>query len=191
MEEEGKEGKRRYICIDLKSYYASVECVARGLDPLQACLLVADESRTDKTICLAVSPALKAMGVPGRPRLFEARECIRRYEARSGKKVQYIVAPPRMAEYIRISARIWQGRAEKLIFGKGEQKHMKFEHFFWDYDGTLFDTYDALTHAYLRAAKEIGIDISYEEMRWMAKHSVGWAAEQLGERAGPYPRQMS
>lgn len=61
---------------------------------------------------------------------------------------------------------------------------MKFEHFFWDYDGTLFDTYDALTHAYLRAAKEIGIDISYEEMRWMAKHSVGWAAEQLGERAG-------
>ncbi len=58
-----------YICIDLKSYYASVECVARGLDPLKANLLVADESRTDKTICLAVSPALKSIGVPSRPRL--------------------------------------------------------------------------------------------------------------------------
>ena len=61
---------------------------------------------------------------------------------------------------------------------------MKFDHFFWDYDGTLFDTYDALTRAYLRAAKEIGIGIGYDEMRWMAKHSVGWAAQQLGERAG-------
>lgn len=58
---------RTYICIDLKSYYASVECVARGLDPLKAKLLVADESRTDQTICLAVSPALKAIGVPSRP----------------------------------------------------------------------------------------------------------------------------
>ena len=62
--------ERTYICIDMKSYYASVECVARGLDPLKANLLVADESRTDKTICLAVSPALKSIGVPSRPRLF-------------------------------------------------------------------------------------------------------------------------
>ena len=69
-----------YICIDLKSYYASVECVARGLDPLKANLLVADESRTDKTICLAVSPALKSIGVPSRPRLFEAKERIRMFE---------------------------------------------------------------------------------------------------------------
>lgn len=68
----------QYICIDLKSYYASVECVARGLDPLTARLLVADESRSDKTICLAVSPALKAIGVPSRPRLFEAKEWITR-----------------------------------------------------------------------------------------------------------------
>ena len=68
---------RTYICIDLKSYYASVECVFRGLDPLQARLLVADESRSDQTICLAVSPALKAMGVPSRPRLFEAKQKIR------------------------------------------------------------------------------------------------------------------
>jgi len=96
-----------YICIDLKSYYASVECVARGLDPLKANLLVADETRTDKTICLAVSPSLKAIGVPGRPRLFEAKQKIRQYEWRNSVKVDYIVAMPRMAEYERISAEIY------------------------------------------------------------------------------------
>lgn len=63
--------QRVYGAIDLKSFYASVECVERGLDPLDACLVVADRSRTDRTICLAVSPALKAWGIPGRPRLFE------------------------------------------------------------------------------------------------------------------------
>ncbi len=99
--------ERTYICIDLKSYYASVECVQRGLDPLKAHLLVADESRTDKTICLAVSPALKDKGVPSRPRLFEAKEKIKEYEARSGVKLDYIVATPRMAEYERISAQIY------------------------------------------------------------------------------------
>ena len=104
MEEE----KRQYIASDLKSFYASVECRARGLDPLTARLLVADESRTDKTICLAVSPALKALGVPSRPRLFEAKERIRMYEAFSHTKVDYIVAAPRMAEYIRVSARIYE-----------------------------------------------------------------------------------
>ena len=95
---------RTYICIDLKSFYASVECVARGLDPLQARLLVADESRSDQTICLAISPALKAMGVPGRPRLFEAKQKIREYECRNRTKVDYIIALPRMAEYERVSA---------------------------------------------------------------------------------------
>ena len=70
-----------YIAIDLKSYYASVECVQRHQNPLTFNLLVADESRTDKTICLAVSPSLKAMGVGSRPRLFEAKEAIRLYEA--------------------------------------------------------------------------------------------------------------
>lgn len=60
-----------YAAIDLKSFYASVECIERGLDPLKNNLVVADNSRTDKTICLAVSPALKAYGMPGRPRLFE------------------------------------------------------------------------------------------------------------------------
>ena len=96
-----------YICIDLKSYYASVECVHLGLDPLKARLLVADETRSDKTICLAVSPALKAIGVPSRPRLFEAKQKIREYEWAHHCRVDYIVAMPRMAEYERISALIY------------------------------------------------------------------------------------
>ena len=99
--------ERTYICIDLKSYYASVECVHRGLDPLKANLLVADPARSDQTICLAVSPSLKAMGVPGRPRLFEARQAIRLYESLHHTKVDYIIALPRMAEYERISAKIY------------------------------------------------------------------------------------
>lgn len=98
----------QYLCIDLKSFYASVECVARDLNPLEANLLVADESRTDKTICLAVSPALKAKGVSSRPRLFEAKQAIRLYEAAHKTKVEYIVAPPRMAEYLRVSARAYE-----------------------------------------------------------------------------------
>ena len=87
--------EKTYICIDLKSYYASVECVYRGLDPLKANLLVADESRSDQTICLAVSPPLKEKGVPGRPRLFEAKQKIREYEALHRTKVEYIIAVPR------------------------------------------------------------------------------------------------
>lgn len=102
-----KRMERIYICIDLKSYYASVECVHRGLDPLKANLLVADPSRSDQTICLAVSPSLKAIGVPGRPRLFEAKQKIREYEAHYHTKVEYIIAVPRMAEYERISAQIY------------------------------------------------------------------------------------
>lgn len=98
---------RTYICIDLKSFYASVECVERGLDPLSTNLLVADESRTDKTICLAVSPSLKAIGVPGRPRLFEAKEKIRIAEARSHSKINYIIAAPRMSTYIKYSAKVY------------------------------------------------------------------------------------
>ena len=101
------EAQRCCICIDLKSYYASVECVARGLDPLKARLLVADESRSDQTICLAVSPALKALGVPARPRLFEARQALRLYDAAHRTRTQFTIAPPRMAEYERISALIF------------------------------------------------------------------------------------
>lgn len=99
--------ERVYICIDLKSFYASVECVARGLDPLKANLLVADESRSDQTICLAVSPPLKAIGVPSRPRLFEAKQAIRLHEARTRTKVDYLIAVPRMAEYERVSSLIY------------------------------------------------------------------------------------
>ena len=96
-----------YIAIDMKSFYASVECVARGYDPLKARLLVADESRSDQTICLAVSPALKAIGVPSRPRLFEAKRAITDYERQHRTKVQYEIAVPRMAEYERVSALIY------------------------------------------------------------------------------------
>ena len=92
--------ERQYIAIDLKSFYASVECVERGLEPLTTNLVVADESRTDKTICLAVSPSLKALGIPGRPRLFEVRQ--------KARGVDFIIAPPRMRYYIEYSARIYQ-----------------------------------------------------------------------------------
>ena len=87
---------RTYIAIDLKSFYASVECIERGLDPLTALLVVADESRTDKTICLAVTPALKAYGISGR--LWEVRQ-------RAGH-LNYIVTPPRMGLYLEYSKRV-------------------------------------------------------------------------------------
>lgn len=98
---------RTYIAIDMKSFYASVECVARGLDPLKANLLVADSSRSDQTICLAVSPALKAIGVPSRPRLFEAKQAIERYEKIHHTRIFYITAVPRMLEYEKVSAKIY------------------------------------------------------------------------------------
>lgn len=88
-----------YIAIDLKSFYASVECVERGLNPLTANLVVADESRTDKTICLAVTPSLKAKGISGRARLFEVLQKVPRN--------QFIIATPRMAHYIEYSTRIY------------------------------------------------------------------------------------
>ena len=120
-----------YIAIDLKSFYASVECIERGLDPMDTHLVVADERRTEKTICLAVTPSLKALGVPGRPRLFEVVEHVRAINARrlrsapertfagashsaahlaadSGLALEYIVAPPRMAHYMEYSTRIYQ-----------------------------------------------------------------------------------
>ena len=121
-------GEKIYAAIDLKSFYASVECVDRGLDPMTAHLVVADPSRTDKTICLAVSPALKAQGVPGRPRLFEVVQqvgyinALRRGQAPGrvfrraatdakelgrDASLDYIVAPPRMALYMEYSARIY------------------------------------------------------------------------------------
>jgi len=123
--------ERTYIAIDLKSFYASVECSERNLDPLSTNLVVADASRTEKTICLAVSPSLKAFGIPGRPRLFEVVERVKevnsiRKERAPGKKfteksyistelesdpsleLDYIVAPPRMALYMKYSTEIYK-----------------------------------------------------------------------------------
>jgi len=100
--------ERRYIAIDLKSFYASVECVERGMDPLTTNLVVADESRTEKTICLAVSPSLKKYGIPGRARLFEVIQKCREVKQITGKTVEYIVAPPRMQLYMDYSTRIYQ-----------------------------------------------------------------------------------
>ena len=95
--QEGTGWERSYLCIDLKSFYASCECVERGLDPLTTDLVVADPERSDKTICLAVSPSLKAKGVRNRCRVFQIPQ-----------GMEYIMAPPRMALYIRYSARIYQ-----------------------------------------------------------------------------------
>ncbi len=121
---------KQYVAIDLKSFYASVECRERGLDPLTTHLVVADESRTEKTICLAVSPALKVYGIPGRARLFEVVQKVRAVnESRLGKSprrklvgashnalelqkdsslaLDFVIAPPRMSLYIDYSTRIF------------------------------------------------------------------------------------
>ena len=122
--------QRTYIAIDLKSFYASVECKERNRDPLTTNLVVADKSRTEKTICLAVSPSLKSYGIPGRPRLFEVVQKVkeannnRRWkapnrtfngssddkaelDANPALEIDYIVAPPRMAYYMEYSTKIY------------------------------------------------------------------------------------
>lgn len=99
---------RTYIAIDLKSFYASVECVERGLEPLTTKLVVADESRTEKTICLAVSPALKKYGIPGRARLFEVMQKCREVKRQTGEEVKFIIAPPRMQLYMDYSSRVYK-----------------------------------------------------------------------------------
>lgn len=119
-----------YLCIDLKSFYASVECRDRGLDPLDTNLVVADASKSTKTICLAVSPSLKALGIPGRPRLFEVvqkvkyanyqrlnKHKLREFSGKSSSahdllthpelEIDYITAPPRMAQYMKYSSDIY------------------------------------------------------------------------------------
>lgn len=98
---------KTYIAIDLKSFYASVECKERALNPLTAKLVVADASRTSKTICLAVTPALKEYGLSGRSRLFEVEAKARDIKHQTGKDLEYIVAPPRMALYIKYSSHIY------------------------------------------------------------------------------------
>ena len=123
--------EKQYACIDLKSYYASVECVDRGLDPMTTNLVVADIRRTEKTICLAVTPSLKAHGISGRARLFEVIQQLKivnakRQQYAPGRQfrgsswddtelrrnpslsIDYIVAPPRMAHYMECSTKIYQ-----------------------------------------------------------------------------------
>ncbi|MGN1048250.1 MAG: DNA methylase [Eubacteriales bacterium] len=123
--------EKKYIAIDLKSFYASVECVERGLDPLTTNLVVADKERTDKTICLAVSPALRAYGIPGRARLFEVVQKVKQINAIRRKKapghkftgkssdssaletdpsleLSFVVAPPQMAHYMKFSTGIFE-----------------------------------------------------------------------------------
>lgn len=124
-------GEKTYLAIDLKSFFASCECICRGLDPMTTNLVVADPSRTDKTICLAVTPAMKAFGVPGRPRLFEVNQKVARINALRRQKapgrkfigkscdkaalekdpaleLDFIVAPPHMAHYIDCSTQVYQ-----------------------------------------------------------------------------------
>ena len=98
---------RTYAAIDLKSFFASVECILRGLDPLTAKLVVADESRTEKTICLAVTPALKAYGIPGRARLFEVNQKVREVQRRTGEKIEFTIAKPQMAKYVEYSTKVY------------------------------------------------------------------------------------
>ena len=91
--------KRAYIAIDLKSFYASVECIDRGLDPMRTHLVVADASRTEKTICLAVSPSLKTLGIPGRARLFRGRaegKTLQRAAAAFRAEADLLSVPPGM-----------------------------------------------------------------------------------------------
>ena len=123
--------QRTYLAVDLKSFYASVECIERGLDPLTTNLVVADLSRTEKTICLAVTPSLKSYGIPGRARLFEVVQKVKEVNAyrlqrapghtfsgassynpevqtNSELALDYLVAPPRMALYMEWSAKVYQ-----------------------------------------------------------------------------------
>jgi DNA polymerase V len=159
---------RTYIAIDLKSFYASVECVERRLDPLTTNLVVADASRTEKTICLAVSPSLKAYGIPGRARLFEVVQKVKEVnEARQGKapgrafsgascndtelksspglSLDYIVATPRMAYYMEYSTRIYN---IYLKYIAPEDIHV------YSIDEVFIDVTDYL-HLYKLSAREL------------------------------------
>lgn len=132
------EGKRTYLCIDLKSFYASVECHERRLDPMRTNLVVADPERTDKTICLAVSPSMKALGVPGRCRVFEIPAGI-----------SYITASPRMQLYMDYSAEIY---SIYLRYIAREDMHV------YSIDEVFMDVTDYLS-LYQMTAKELGIRI--------------------------------
>ena len=166
---------RTYIAIDLKSFYASVECRERGLDPLDTNLVVADESRTDKTICLAVSPSLKSYGLPGRCRLFEAKEkrkeinterskhtppfgfagksySNRELKAHSELSLDFIIAPPQMALYMKYSADIYR---IYLSFIAPEDIHV------YSIDEVFIDATDYLT-LYRTTPEKLAMDMILE-----------------------------
>ena len=130
--------ERQYLCIDLKSFYASVECVERKLDPLKTNLVVADPERSDRTICLAITPAMKALGIPKRCRLFQIP-----------KDVEYITAEPRMALYIDYAAEIYE---VYLKYIAKEDIHV------YSIDEAFMDVTDYLT-LYGMNAKQLGVQI--------------------------------
>ena len=147
--------ERQYICIDLKSFYASVECAERGLDPMTTKLVVADLERTDKTICLAVSPALKALGVKNRCRVFEIPD-----------NIEYIAAVPRMQLYIDYAAEIY---AIYLQYISKDDIHV------YSIDEAFMDVTDYLA-LYKLTARELGQRIMndiYDKLRIRATCGIG------------------
>lgn len=140
---------KQYIAIDLKSFYASVECVERNLDPLTTNLVVADPTRTQKTICLAVSPSLKAYGIPGRPRLFEVEQKAKQ------ARIEYITAPPRMALYMKYSTRIYD---IYLRYVAPEDIHV------YSIDEVFMDVTDYLG-TYKMTAKELAVKMIQEILK--------------------------
>lgn len=173
-----QEKQRTYIAIDLKSFYASVECVERGLDPLTTNLVVADTSRTEKTICLAVTPSLKAYGISGRARLFEVIQRLREVNAErlmkaphhrlTGKsvydkelqehpdwEVDYIAAPPRMAHYMMFSTTIYE---TYLKYVSKDDIHV------YSIDEVFMDVTDYLA-SYRKTAHELAITIIRDVLR--------------------------
>ena len=169
--------QRTYIAIDLKSFYASVECMVRKLDPMTTNLVVADESRTEKTIGLAVSPSLKSFGIPGRPRLFEVVQKVKEVNNERRRKaggkligesyninelnanpslaVSYIVAPPQMAYYMQYSTRIYQ---VYLKYIAPEDIHV------YSIDEVFMDVTDYLGN-YKMTAKELAMTIILDVLK--------------------------
>ena len=151
----GATAGRSYICIDLKTFYASVECVDRGLDPMTTNLIVADAERSEKTICLAISPAMKALGVKNRCRVFEIP-----------KHIQYITAPPRMKKYIEVSADIYE---IYLKYISKDDIHV------YSIDEVFMDVTEYLS-LYRMTARELGITIMqdvYEQTGILATCGIG------------------
>ncbi len=142
--------EKMYLCIDLKSFYASVECVERGLDPMTTNLVVADPERSEKTICLAISPSMKALGIKNRCRVFQIP-----------KNVEYIMAPPRMKLYIDYSAEIY---AIYLKYISKEDIHV------YSIDEAFLDVTNYLS-LYRLTAKELAMQIMAD-----IKESIGVTA---------------